>query len=167
MRRGSGWLLPLLLVLLVAVPVAEVWLLVLVAREIGVWPTVLILIGEAVVGALLIRRAGRQAWTTLNSSLTTGEAPDTLGDAAFVLVGGFLLLVPGFLTDLVALVVLLPFTRPLPRWLLGLIVVRRSIRLGLHVQAASRDDGTVIEGEVVEAPPEDQIIRGEVEGPRP
>lgn len=157
-------MLPLLLVLLVAVPVAEVWLLVLVARQIGVWATVLILLGEAVVGALLIRRAGRQAWTALNSSLTTGQQPETLGDAAFVLVGGFLLLVPGLLTDLVALVVLLPFTRPLARWLLGLIVVRRSVRLGLDLTAATHGDGTVIEGEVVEAPPEDRIIRGEVEG---
>jgi|SRR4051794_25892279 UPF0716 protein FxsA len=169
--RTRSWWFPLLLVLMVAVPVAEIWLLVLVADQIGFWWTVLILLVEAALGALLMRRAGRQAWAALNSSLSSGQTDEpTLGDAAFVLVGGFLLFLPGFLSDLVAVVVLLPVTRPLLRRLLAWVVAGRAARLGIDVAIARADNGNVIEGEVVEPPPdaapETRVIRGEVEGPR-
>jgi UPF0716 protein FxsA len=148
-RRG-GWWLPLLLVLLVAVPIAEVWLLIQVGQVIGLLPTVLILVGEAVLGGWLMRREGSRAWTALNQALSSGRMPaGELADAALVLVGGVLLMLPGFVTDLFGFVFLLPFTRPLARKLLTALVARRLERAGALARFGP-GTGTVIEGETIE-----------------
>jgi UPF0716 protein FxsA len=169
-RRG-GWWLPLLLVVLVAVPIAEVWLLIQVGQAIGLLPTVLILVGEAVLGGWLMRREGSRAWAALNGALSSGRMPTgELADAALVLVGGVLLMLPGFVTDVIGFVFLLPFTRPVARRLLAAVVARRLQRAGA-VTRFGPGTGTVIEGETVE--PEGTegsspiILRGEIEdGPR-
>lgn len=161
--------MPLLLVALIALPIAEVWLLVQVAGRIGVWWTVLILVAEAALGTWLMRREGRRAWAALNAAFASGKMPTgALADAALVLVGGVLLMLPGFITDVFGFVFLLPFTRPYARRVLGFIVARRVSRLGLDVMVARADSGTVIPGEVVDqgpAPgrPDDVVIRGEID----
>ena len=86
-----------------------------------------------------------------------------LADAALVLVGGVLLVLPGFVTDVFGLVFLLPFTRPLARKVLAFFIARRLRKLGLSTTYV-RQDVTVIEGETV--PDEDPgpvIISGEIE----
>ena len=174
MNRRRGWLAPLLLLLLVLVPIVEVWLLIQVGQQIGVWPTVLILVVEAVLGAWLMRREGARAWNALNSSFATGRMPtQELTDGALVLVGGVLLMLPGFATDVIGFLCLLPFTRPLARRLLTWLVVRRIERLGGPLVAQLNRDG-VIEGETVEGPAQPgraggsdaTIISGEIENPR-
>ena len=62
MRLRHGWPLVLLAVLLIAIPILEVWLLVQVGHEIGLLPTVLILIAQAIIGVLLMRHEGSRAW---------------------------------------------------------------------------------------------------------
>ncbi len=175
MRRGPGWLLPVLLVLLVTVPIVEVWLLIQVGSAIGVLPTVAILVAEAALGGWLMRREGSRAWAALNDAFGTGRMPTgELADAALVLVGGVLLMLPGFITDVVGFFFLLPFTRPAARKGLAFLVARRLQRAGGVVPI--RRDGTVIEGETVPDPAPGSsgsaaggpmVIRGEVEdGPR-
>ncbi len=162
-RRGSGWLLPVLLVLLIAVPILEVWLLIQVGSRIGVLPTVAILIAEALLGAWLMRREGNRAWAALNDAFGTGKMPTgELADAALVLVGGVLLMLPGFFTDVIGLLFLLPFTRPFARKLLAFLVGRRLRRMGVVQTAYLRQDGTVIEGESV---PDEPSSGGGASGP--
>jgi UPF0716 protein FxsA len=148
-RRSGGLGFVLLLVLMVALPFGEVFLLVRVGQLIGVWWTLAILLGEAVLGAWLVRRAGSRAWTALNGALASGKMPaGELTDTAFILVGGVFLVLPGFLTDAVGLLFLLPVTRPLARKVLAWLVARRVSRLGLST-AYVRRDATIIEGETV------------------
>ena len=172
--RGGGWLLPVLLVLIIAVPIAEVWLLIQVGQAIGVLPTLAILIVEAILGGWLMRREGNRAWGALNEAFGTGKMPTgELADAALILVGGVLLMLPGFVTDVVGFFFLLPFTRPYARKLLAFLVARRLRRMGV-VRTDLRRDGTVIEGETVpDAGPSTSpdgggpiVIAGEVEDGR-
>jgi UPF0716 protein FxsA len=168
MRRG-GWWLPVFLVLLVTIPIIEVWLLIQVGQRIGILPTLAILILEALLGAWLMRREGSRAWTALNNAFGTGRMPaPELADAALILVGGVLLMLPGFITDVIGFVFLLPFTRPFARKLLAFLVARRLRRMGVD-QLYLRRDGTVIEGETVSESPAQSgpiVIAGEIdEGP--
>jgi UPF0716 protein FxsA len=87
-----------------------------VGRSAGVLPTLAALVLIAVLGALLVRRKGSAAWRSLNTSLRAGEPPSReLADATVLVAAGVLLIVPGFVTDVVALLLLLPPTRPLLR----------------------------------------------------
>jgi UPF0716 protein FxsA len=121
--RRHRWLLPLLLVLLVAVPLAEVWLLLQVGSWIGLLPTVGLLVVLAVLGTWLSRREGGRAWKGVNQALNTGRMPTgEIADAALILIGALLLVFPGFFTDIFGLFFLLPFTRPLAKRLVGWII---------------------------------------------
>jgi len=169
MRRRL--LLPLLVLGFILVSVAEVWLLTAVGSRIGVPWTLAILVVEALVGAWLMRREGRKAWAALSDAYATGKMPTgQLADAALVLVGGIMLILPGFFTDVIGLICLLPFTRPLARRLIGLILARQVARQGLDVgvMRARFAPNTVIKGETVDTPPtepeqDQQVIRGELE----
>ena len=113
----------------VLVPLVEIWFLIQVGQVIGGWQTVVLLLVMSALGAWLVRREGRRTWTALQTALQTGRMPAReLADAALVLVGGTLLLTPGFLTDLVGALVILPLTRPLARRLLGWFLARRVAR---------------------------------------
>jgi UPF0716 protein FxsA len=123
-RRGRWQLL--LVVLLLVVPLLEVVVIIAVGRAIGGWPTFLLLLAESAFGAWLVRHEGARAWQSLQEALTTGTMPSRqLSDAALVLVGGVLLLAPGFLTDIVGFFLVLPFTRPAACGLLEAVVARR------------------------------------------
>ncbi len=150
MRLRGGLPLVLLLVLLVAVPILEVWLLLQVAGQIGTLPTIAILVAEAALGAWLMRREGRRAWTALTSTFATGRVPSgELTDAALVLVGGVLLLLPGFVTDIVGFLFLLPMTRPAARKLVAFFIARRLSRIGPMAPPGRTSPGDVIRGETV------------------
>ena len=96
------------------VPIAEIWLLIQVGQVIGGWQTLLLLIAMSLLGAWLVRREGRRSWLALNEATRSGRMPGReLADAGLVLVGGTLLLTPGFLTDVLGLFFIIPLTRPL------------------------------------------------------
>ena len=134
---------------MVALPFAEIYLLVQIGHVIGVWWTLAILVGEAMLGAWLVRREGTRAWKALNDAFASGRMPTgELADTALVLVGGVLLVMPGFITDVFGLLFLLPFTRPLARKVLAFFIARRMNRLGLST-VLIRQDGTIIRGETV------------------
>jgi len=115
-------MLPLLLLLFIVVPIAELALLIQVGQAIGVWWTIALLVADAILGSLLARSQGRAAWRRFNEALRGGRPPAReVLDGALVLFGGALLLTPGFLTDVLGLVLLLPPTRALVR----AVLVRR------------------------------------------
>lgn len=145
---------------LVVVPIVEISAIVAVGRAIGGWPTLLLLLAESVLGAVIVRREGSRAWTALREALRTGRMPSRqLADAALVLVGGTLLLTPGFVTDLAGFLVILPLTRPIARVWLEAAVARRLLGpfgdwpgSGPGGPGSGRPDG--------DGPPD--VIRGEV-----
>jgi len=155
-RRARRMLLWALVLAFVAIPIIEIWLLVSVGGTIGLWPTLALLVVSGVVGALLTRREGTRAWESLADAFGGGRLPTgRLADAALVLVGGLMLMLPGFFSDIIGLIMLLPLTRPLVRRLLAFILARN-----LAHQPA---DPLIIRGETVESPPAPVVIRGEVE----
>ncbi len=123
-----GWLLVLAFLV---VPVVEIYVIVQVGQEIGALPTVALLLFESALGAWIVRREGARAWGALRAAVTSGQLPSReLADAALVLVGGTLLLTPGFVTDVFGFFFVLPFTRPLARRLLvGLLARRASVTI--------------------------------------
>jgi UPF0716 protein FxsA len=127
---------PLLVIVFLLVPVVEIYVIIQVGQLIGPLPTLALLIFESLLGAWLLKREGRVAWASLQKAVASGRLPaQELVDAGLVLVGGTLLLAPGFLTDVVGFFFILPPTRPLARRLLIWLLVRRAARAAVR-QAA-------------------------------
>jgi UPF0716 protein FxsA len=103
-----------LLMLFTIVPVVELYILVRVGQEIGTMNTVALVIITGIAGASFAKSQGAQIISKIRSALNQGQMPgNELLQGAMVLAGGILLLTPGFLTDLVGLSMLIPFTRKL------------------------------------------------------
>ena len=130
--RRPRWVWLVFLALLV-VPVVEIAIIIWVGRVIGGWQTLALLLVESALGAYLVKREGRRTWHALQVALNTGQMPGReLADAALVLIGGTLLLTPGFLTDLAGFFFILPITRPITRrWLQGIVERRLVPRSGI------------------------------------
>jgi len=130
--RRPSWAWRVFAALLV-VPLAEIALIVAVGRVIGGWQTLALLLLESALGAYLVKREGKRSWQTLRAALSSGRMPGReLADAALVLIGGTLLLTPGFLSDIVGFFFILPFTRPITRrWLQDIIERRLLYRSGI------------------------------------
>jgi UPF0716 protein FxsA len=109
--------MPLLLILLfIAVPIAELAVIIQVGQAIGVWWTIAILIADSILGSLLMRSQGRITWRRFNETLGAGRVPAReVADGVLVIFGGALLLTPGFLSDIFGLLFLLPPTRAVIR----------------------------------------------------
>ncbi len=117
----------ILFALFVGLPILEIYVIIQVGQEIGAIPTILLLVFESLLGAWIVRREGLRAWEALRGAVTTGQVPAReLSDAALVLVGGTLLLTPGFVTDVFGFFFVLPFTRPIARRALAGLVARRA-----------------------------------------
>lgn len=107
----------LLVLLLVVLPVAEFATVVWVAHQVGVLPMLALLFAVSIGGGLLAKREGLEVWRRLRATLAAGDIPSgELLDGALVLIAGGILLVPGFLTDVVGLLLLVPFVRSMVKW---------------------------------------------------
>jgi UPF0716 protein FxsA len=102
----------LALLLLILWPVAEVFVAIKVAEAIGVLFTVLLLIAGVPLGVWLTRAEGRTAWRRLSAAVAAGRPPGReVIDGALVLIGGILFIVPGFITDVIGLLLLVAPSR--------------------------------------------------------
>jgi UPF0716 protein FxsA len=109
----------LLVLVFIVVPIAELALLIQVGQLVGVPLTIAILIADSILGALLMRSQGRAAWRRFNVALQAGRPPAReVLDGVLVIFGGALLLTPGFISDLLGLLLLLPPTRAVVRRIL-------------------------------------------------
>ncbi len=96
----------------VLVPLAEILVIVQIGGAIGGWWTAALLVADSLLGAYLLRVEGRRAWSEFRSALEEGRWPgDEVAQGALVIVGGTLLLTPGFLTDVLGFLFLLGPTR--------------------------------------------------------
>ncbi|MGD8620170.1 MAG: FxsA family protein [Gammaproteobacteria bacterium] len=116
---------PVLLLLFLLVPLLEIYLLIVVGGIIGALPTVALVVLTAVIGAALARHQGLATLQRVQASLARGEAPAIeMLEGALLLVGALLLLTPGFFTDALGFVCLVPPTRRLlSLWLLKRFMV--------------------------------------------
>jgi UPF0716 protein FxsA len=165
-RRVPWWVLALLFVVL---PVVEIYVLIQIGQTIGAWWTVLLLIADGVLGSWLMKREGSRAWAALTTALRSGRMPaKELADAALILVGGTLLLTPGFVSDIAGLFLVLPFTRPVARRILTGYLTRRFLTGGRGfpggvpggVPSGGARSGT--RSGTRQGPGPDGVVRGEV-----
>ncbi len=140
-------MLPVLLLIFIVVPIAELAVIIQVGEQIGVWWTIAILIADSIIGSLLMRAQGRSAWRRFNEALQAARPPAReVLDGVLVIFGGALLLTPGFLTDILGLVLLIPPTRAVVRRVLvkrfadRMIVVART-RASAATWPPPRDGG--------------------------
>src|SRR5919202_3527335 len=127
-------LLPLLL-LFIVVPIAELAVIIQVGQAIGVLPTIAILVADSLLGSALMRSQGRAAWRQFNLAAREGRVPAREAlDGVLVIFGGALLLTPGFITDVLGLILLVPPTRAVVR----AVLVRRFAHRMVAAAAAPR-----------------------------
>lgn len=149
MRRQPWWFAPVLTVFAVAGIVAEISVLIWGSGLLGFWPNLAVMTFFTGVGIWLTRREGKKVWGSLLAEMSAGRVPTgSLADGALVMAGGALLILPGYLSDLLGLLLLLPFTRPVIRSGLGYLLSRWI--------APSNPQPDVIGGEVVEERPNPQ-----------
>ncbi|MCW2762657.1 MAG: FxsA family protein [Marmoricola sp.] len=174
-RRGFPWWL--LVVAFVVVPLVEIYVIIQIGQVIGAWWTILLLIADSILGSWLVKLEGARAWRALTTALEQGRMPTReLADGVLVLVGGILMLTPGFVLDVVGVLCILPLTRPIGRRILSGVISRRLVGVSFGAGAGaggqpgfpgttgpwtqqrpgpSVPDNGVVQGEVVdEGPPE-------------
>lgn len=109
-----NFLMPLLIAALLIVPLLELAVILQVGSWIGFWPTVVLLLVDSVLGAVLLRSQGSLAWRRLREAIESRRLPHReAADGALVVMGGALLLTPGFLTDLAGLLLMVRPVRDL------------------------------------------------------
>ena len=147
------------LALIVLVPLAEVWVIVQVGSSLGIVTTLALLIGVSVMGTALTKYEGLRVFRSFMSAVDTGEMPSRdIVAGACLLVSGLLFLVPGFVTDVLGIVLLLP---PVRAGLAHLILRRRSSRSNVRVVRATYSRPVVDVDVTSDRPSLGQTIRDE------
>src|SRR3954447_19718549 len=115
-----------LVLIFIVVPLAELYVIIQVGQAIGLVPTLVILLADAILGSMLLRQQGRAAWVRFNRALAEGRLPHKeVFDGVLIIFGGALLITPGFLTDILGLILLIPPTRAIVRAFAARSVRRR------------------------------------------
>jgi UPF0716 protein FxsA len=129
-----------LIAIFILVPIAELYVILKVGEAIGAPATLAILIADSLLGAWLMRSQGRAVWQRFQATMAAGRLPHReLIDGVLVIFGGAFLITPGFLTDIVGVLLLAPPTRALFRR----FIVRRGGRIfGISVATGRRANGT-------------------------
>jgi len=119
----------LLVLVFIVVPIAELYVIIQVGGLIGVGPTLVLLLLDAILGSWLLKHEGRSAWRRFNQALAERRLPaKEVADGFLIILGGALLIAPGFITDVFGVLFLLPPTRAvarrvLRRWTVGRVAV--------------------------------------------
>jgi UPF0716 protein FxsA len=158
-RLKGGAMARLLLGLgLIALPFVELALLVKTGQTIGLWPTLGLLVGAAVLGGAIMSRQGLTVARRTQEAVALGRPPvGPVLDGALMLLAGALLITPGFVTDAIALALLIPpLRRRVARTIVRRLVERAQLQVKVHKSTggaeegtAGKDGGPIIEGEFV------------------
>lgn len=134
----------LFLVVLI-IPFAEIYLLIQVGGIIGAFPTILLVVFTAVLGAWLLKQQGFATFQRFQESLAQGVIPAyEMVEGPIILVGGALLLTPGFITDIIGFACLIPQSR---RAIAQFVIEHYLVQAGAHFQQAKEAENNVLEGE--------------------
>jgi UPF0716 protein FxsA len=133
----------LLVILFIVGPIAELAVIITVGQQIGVVPTIALLLVVGAVGAWLGRRQGSLAWRRFQEAMDAGRVPTAeIADGAMVLLAGALLIAPGFISDVLAIALLVPAVRSLLRRTAVVWFMRRRTRGVRVVDGRSRTTTT-------------------------
>ena len=132
--------MPILLLLFILMPIVEIAVLIQVGSAIGALSTIAIVVLTAILGTVMLRQQGLSTLARARQRLDAGEMPALqLVEGLLLLVGGVLLLTPGFVTDAIGFACLIPFTR---RWLANRVASRSVIGMaGVTIGSAGAQPG--------------------------
>lgn len=115
-KHNRNFDLRLILLILICLPLLEIAILVMVGSNIGVIATIGLVIFTGFLGSYLLRAQGLSAFTKLRQEVMSGRVPDKhLADTAMIVLAGIMLIIPGFISDVIGILLFIPFVR---RWLL-------------------------------------------------
>ncbi|MBV8992430.1 MAG: FxsA family protein [Pseudonocardiales bacterium] len=144
-QASGACVVPILLILLTAT-VIELAVLIAVGHAIGILATIGLLILSSLIGAILLRREGSRTLTAFMAAVRTRRPPHSeLIDGILIAAAGVLIVLPGFVSDGLGLLLLLPPIRALVR--------RQMLRSASRHAPRQFAPGAVVDGEVVEDPP--------------
>ena len=152
----------LLIVVFLVVPIAELYVILKVGDTIGIGWTVLLLVVDSILGSVLLKTQGRAVWRRFNRELERGRMPHREAiDGVLVIFGGAFLLTPGFISDIVGVLLLVPPTRAVIR---GIVIRRLGKRFVTSVtgrRSTARPGDFDVEGSATEyePPPERRLGR--------
>ena len=127
------------------IPFIEIYLLLQIGGIVGVFPTIALVVITAIVGASLLRHQGLATWQRFQDNLARGEIPAfEMIEGPILLVGGALLLTPGFFTDVIGFACLIP---PVRKKIAQYIIEKRLVQAGVPPQNRPTAQQDVIEGE--------------------
>jgi UPF0716 protein FxsA len=130
---------PLLILIFIVVPIVELYVIIQVGQAIGALWTIAILIADSLLGSALLRSQGRAAWRRFRVAVAEGRPPAReVIDGALIIFGGAFLITPGFVTDVIGVLLLLPPTRAAFR---ALLVRRFRSRLVVSLAGAGAGAG--------------------------
>src|SRR3954464_7425153 len=137
----------LLVFLFIVVPLVELYVIIQVGQAIGVWWTLALLVADSIAGSLLMRSQGRAAWRRFQAAVAESRVPAReVLDGVLVIFGGAFLLTPGFVTDVLGAILLVPPTRALVRRVLVRRLVPRMVLGATGPGWRSADvEGTAVE----------------------
>ena len=138
-----------LLIVFILIPIIEIGLFIQVGGYIGVWKTLAIVVITAMIGTTLLRRQGLSTMARLQSNLQTGDSPiDPIAHGALILVSGVLLLTPGFFTDGVGFMLLVPPVRAaLIKWGAAKMLGGSFVVMNTKSQNPGKPDNAALDGE--------------------
>ena len=118
-----------LLVIFIVVPLAELYVILKVADDVLGWPlTLALLAADSLLGSWLLRSQGRAVWRRFNEVVRAGRVPhNEVIDGVLVIFGGAFLITPGFITDVIGLILLVPPTRRVVRRIARRAIERRAV----------------------------------------
>ncbi len=123
-----------LVLIFIIVPLMEILLLIEIGSRIGTLNTILIIVLTGILGAYMMRQQGFTILANIRGNLSQGRMPTgELINGVLVLVGGILLLTPGFFTDAVGFVLLIPTTRGFVRKKIQLLIQRKIESGDIHI----------------------------------
>lgn len=137
------------LVLLLLLPVLEIFAGIEVAGQIGVAPTLLSLLALSIIGGWLLRYESTRAWRIFQKAVATGQPPGrAASDSGLSVLGSVLLLVPGFVTAFFGVLCLVPLTRNVLRGLAVRLLMGPARRRAATIHVKSTRAHPVIDGEI-------------------
>jgi UPF0716 protein FxsA len=119
----------LIVLLMIVIPALEIWGLITAGRIIGAWQTFGLILLTGFIGAFLARKEGKKVWALARLQINQGQVPtQSILDGICILAGGLLLLTPGFITDFIGFLLVIPQTRAIVRIWLAILIQKKLLK---------------------------------------
>lgn len=116
----------LLLLLLIVIPAIEIGVFIWTGSYIGVWSVISLIILTGVVGAWIVKQQGIETWRRAQMNIQRGELPrEQILDGICVIIGAIFLITPGFVTDILGFLLVIPWTRRPFKWYLTYVIAKK------------------------------------------